>query len=75
MYMYTNCFVCDNFCSVGMQMELCQLEHRENYEYIYKILFFIFWGEPVCNRTAQAGTPIFKFTSIYMNMKCWEVEI
>ena len=49
MYMYTNCFVCDNFCFVGMGMELCQLDHQENYEHLYKILFFILGGGvPVC---------------------------
>ena len=75
MYMYTNCFVCDNFCFVGMGMELCQLDHHENYEYLIKILVFLWGGhQSVRDRTAQAGTPILKFTSICMNMKCWEVE-
>ena len=59
-YMYTSCFVCDNFCFVGMGMELGLLDHQENYEYSYKILFFILFSF---------------FTSIDMNMKCWEVEI
>ena len=53
-------------------MELCQLD-QENYEYLYKILLFIFGGcQSVRDRTAQADTPNLKFTSIYTNMKCWE---
>ena len=67
MYMYTNCFVCDNFCFVGMGMELCQLDHQENYEYIYEILFF--GGgvhQSIRDRTAQAGAPIFEMLCIYM---------
>ena len=56
-----------------MGIELCQLDHRENYEYLYKILFIFLGGhQSVRDRTAQAGTPILKFTSIYTNMKCWE---
>ena len=66
MYMYTNCFVCDNFCFLEMGMELCQLDHQENCEYLYKILFFIFLGcQSVRDRTAQVGALIFKFNSIY----------
>ena len=44
-----------------------------------KFCFLIFLGHQfVRDRTAQAGTPILKFTSIYMkkmctNMKCWAV--
>ena len=48
---------------------LHQLDHWENYEYLHKILFFIFiFGcQSVRHRTAQASTPILKFTGIYTN--------
>ena len=48
---------------------------------IYTKCFFIWGGcQSIRDRTAQAGAPILKFTSIYMNkvcmnMKCCEVEI
>ena len=50
--------------------ELHQLHHWENYEYLYKILFFIWGGhQSVRDRTAQAGAP-FLNSLAFIRRKC-----